>query len=195
MNAKPKPELSPELLLAAYAEGYFPMGGHDGIHWYCPDPRGIIDLAAYGPSRSLRQIIKKSQFEISFNGNFVEVIHGCSVREETWISNEIIEAYTGLHKLGYAHSVETWEKGILVGGLYGVALGGAFFGESMFSKRTNASKIALHYLIDRLRNRGFILLDTQFLNPHLELLGGIEISREEYLAILRKAILLSCIFH
>ncbi len=184
------------LLLSAYAAGYFPMAESrtSSIQWYSPDPRAIIPLNGLNVSRSLRQVIRKKIFEIKIDGAFENVIRSCAMREETWISDEIIESYCELYRRGYAHSVEAWKEGLLSGGLYGVALGGAFFGESMFSISRDASKVALVALVDRLNARGFRLLDTQFSTPHLRRFGTIEIPRSEYLRQLRKAVRLGCSF-
>jgi leucyl/phenylalanyl-tRNA--protein transferase len=182
--------IEPDLLLGGYAAGYFPMAEpHDGeIRWYSPDPRAIIPLDGFKVSRSLRQTLKKNLFEIRLDTSFEEVMRLCAGREETWISGEILRSYVNLHRLGYAHSVETWMEKRLVGGLYGVALGAAFFGESMFSVERDASKVALVRLVERLREKEFELLDTQFITPHLTQFGTREISREEYLVRLKKAI-------
>ena len=151
------------------------------IRWYAPDPRAIIPLDAFHVPRSLRQTIRKGIFEVTVNADFPGVIRACAERgEETWISREIERAYTELHALGLAHSVECWKEERLVGGLYGAALGGAFFGESMFSRETDASKVALVALVERLQARGFTLLDVQYLTPHLARFGAVEISRAEY---------------
>ena len=157
------------------------------IHWYSPDPRAILPLDSFKISRSLKQTIKKKIFDIRFNTAFEKVIRNCSDRNETWISEEIVQSYFELHKLGYAHSIESWHKDKLVGGLYGVALGGAFFGESMFSLMKDASKVALVALVERLSQNGFKLLDSQYITPHLKKLGAIEISRMEYLEKLKFA--------
>ncbi|HNS39094.1 MAG TPA: leucyl/phenylalanyl-tRNA--protein transferase [Promineifilum sp.] len=191
--------LSPELLLSAYAQGVFPMAHEDGqIYWYSPDPRAILPLDGLHVSRSLMRLIRSNEYEVRFNTAFTEVILACAAsglgREETWISDEIVEAYIWLHELGFAHSVETWREGELVGGLYGVGLRGLFAGESMFSRRANASKVALYYLVERLRQRHFSLLDTQFLTPHLERLGAIEISKQRYLALLYEAMAIDARF-
>ncbi len=185
--------LSVDLLLSAYAQGIFPMAHEDGqIYWYAPDPRAILPLDGLHVSRSLMRLIRSGRYEICVNTAFLEVILACAApgpdREETWINDEIIEAYNWLHELGFAHSVEAWEDGELVGGLYGVGLRGLFAGESMFSRRPNASKVALYYLVQRLRERGFRLLDVQFLTPHLQRLGAVEISKRRYLALLNKAL-------
>lgn len=182
--------LESELLLAAYSSGYFPMASarYGDIRWYSPDPRGIIPLDAFRVSRSLRQTIRKKIFEVRFNAAFENVIRNCAGRDETWISEELIQSYLSLYRLGHAHSVEVWHNGMLVGGLYGVTLGAAFFGESMFSRKRDASKVALVVLVERLRERGFELLDTQYITPHLARFGAIEIPRGEYLAILKRAV-------
>jgi leucyl/phenylalanyl-tRNA--protein transferase len=179
-----------ELLLAAYAAGYFPMAHERSgeIAWYSPDPRAVLPLEAFTISRSLRQTFAKNLFALRVNTAFEEVIRECAGRKETWISEDIVQSYLALHRLGYAHSVEAWREDLLAGGLYGVALGGAFFGESMFSRAANASKVALVHLVARLRSRRFELLDTQFVTPHLARFGAVEIPREEYLARLRSAV-------
>jgi leucyl/phenylalanyl-tRNA--protein transferase len=164
------------------------------IYWYSPDPRAIFDLDEFHIPRSLKLTLKKQAFEIRINQRFEEVMRACAAREETWISETIIESYIQLHRAGIAHSVETWKEGTLVGGLYGVALRGAFFGESMFSRVRDGSKIALVYLVNRLKTRGFILLDTQFMTPHLQKFGAREISRDEYLKRLKKALKVTCLF-
>lgn len=169
--------------------------GKEGeIHWFSPELRGIIPLDGLKISRSLQQTIRKKKFAVRINSNFEASIRACAEREDVWISETIIQSYLQLHKLGYAHSVECWNNETLVGGLYGVAIGGAFFGESMFSRVTDASKVALIYLVKRMNERGFVLLDTQYSNPHLLTLGCVEISRHEYLQRLQKAIHLDCHF-
>jgi leucyl/phenylalanyl-tRNA---protein transferase len=182
--------IPPDLLLAAYASGYFPMAdSREGrIAWYSPDPRTIIPLASLRISRSLHQTLRKKIFEVRWDTSFEAVMRACGAREETWISEEIVESYVKLADLGIGHSVETWRDNKLAGGLYGVALGGAFFGESMFSRERDASKVALVHLVERLRARKFELLDTQFMTPHLMQLGAIEIPRETYLEQLRHAL-------
>ncbi len=187
--------LTPELLIMAYQQGYFPMAERNGeTYWHSPDPRAIIPLDKVRFSRSLRKTIAKGIYETRINTAFQEVVIACSEREETWISPEIIDAYTYLHELGFAHSVEAWHKDRLAGGLYGVAIGGAFFGESMFATMNDASKVAFVRLVEHLRKQGFILLDSQYLNDHIESLGGIEISRSEYMSRLEVAIHLPCTF-
>ncbi len=164
------------------------------IGWYSPDPRGVLELESFHIARSLRLTIKKKPFEVVFNQRFESVMRECARREETWISEDIIQSYLLLHRLGFAHSVECLEGDRLVGGLYGVAIGGAFFGESMFSQRRDASKIALAYLVQRLKERGYVLLDTQFVTPHLARFGATEIPRDEYLKRLANAIEQKCRF-
>jgi leucyl/phenylalanyl-tRNA---protein transferase len=182
--------LTPELLVRGYQSGYFPMADpSDGrIGWFSPDPRAIIPLDGLRVSRSLRRTIRNRPFEIASDRDFEGVITACAARPETWISKEILTAYTRLFGLGLAHTVETWREGVLVGGLYGVALGGAFFGESMFSAVTDASKVALVELVRRLRAGGFVLLDTQFMTGHLRTFGAVEVPRDEYLAMLEDAL-------
>lgn len=184
--------LTPELLLTAYAQGVFPMAHEDGrIYWYSPDPRAILPLDHLHTSRSLLRMIRAGRYEVRFNSAFTEVIVACAAagpgREQTWISDEIVEAYIWLHELGFAHSVETWQEDSLVGGLYGISLRGFFAGESMFSRRPDASKVALYYLVRRLRERGFLLLDVQFQTPHLASLGAIEIPQWQYRELLKEA--------
>jgi leucyl/phenylalanyl-tRNA--protein transferase len=164
------------------------------IGWYSPDPRAIFELDGLRVPRSLSLAIKKKPFELLVNSAFEQVMRACAERKETWISEEIIQSYVELHRLGFAHSVECWKGEKLAGGLYGVAIQGAFFGESMFSRMTDASKISLVYLMDRLKARGYELLDTQFVTPHLVRLGASEIAREEYLRRLRKALKKECLF-
>jgi leucyl/phenylalanyl-tRNA--protein transferase len=188
--------LTAELLVRAYCAGVFPMAdSRDGeIHWYAPDPRAIFPLQGFHVPRSLRRTIRKRVYEVRVDTDFPGVIRACADREETWISGEIFRAYTGLHRLGLAHSVEAWRRDELAGGLYGVALGGAFFGESMFSRQADASKVALVELVERLRARGYTLLDTQFLTEHLARFGAIEIARTEYERRLAAALALDCRF-
>lgn len=188
--------LDPEFLALAYRSGYFPMADsrNDSISWYSPDPRAVIPLATFKVSRSLRRVIQKGAFEIKVDTSFAEVIRACADREDTWISDEIVHAYCKMHKKGLAHSVETWTGPDLVGGLYGVSIGGAFFGESMFSRVSGASKVALVHLVNRLKERGFVLLDTQFMNSHVRQFGACEIPRAEYLQELASAINLNVEF-
>jgi leucyl/phenylalanyl-tRNA--protein transferase len=186
-------QLTPRLLFAAYSQGAFPMGHDDGeIYWYDPDPRCILPLDTFHVPRSLAQTIRHGGFEVRFNTAFRQVMLACAEpapgREQTWITAEILAAYCQFHELGFAHSVETWVDGQLVGGLYGVAIGGLFAGESMFSHRQDASKIALVYLVERLRTQGFVLHDTQFMTEHLRRFGAIEIPRAEYQRRLQQAL-------
>lgn len=182
--------IDPKLLLAAYCEGYFPMADQrtGEINWYSPDPRAILELDEFHIHRSLKLVLKRQDFEICIDRAFEDVIKGCANRKETWISETIIRSYVELFKMGFAHSVEVWKENILVGGLYGVAIKGAFFGESMFSKIKDASKIALCYLVERLKNRYYVLLDIQFLTQHLQRFGAKEIPRSEYLKRLENAL-------
>lgn len=169
--------------------GVFPMGDEDGrILWFSPDPRGILPLDRFHVPRSLGRVVRSGRFEIRLSTAFDEVMRACADRGQTWISEEIIASYWRLHRLGHAHSVEAWREGRLVGGLYGVALGAAFFGESMFHRETDASKVALVALVRRLRDRGFRLLDTQWMTPHLRRFGGVEIPRLRYLDLLGQAL-------
>jgi leucyl/phenylalanyl-tRNA--protein transferase len=188
---QPAVEIIPaDLLLYAYCNAMFPMAeSRDGpLYWYSPDPRAIIPLDALKVSRSLRQVIKKKVFEVRVDTAFEQVMRECALRKETWISEQIVQSYLELHRLGHAHSVESWKGNKLAGGLYGVALGAAFFGESMFHTQRDASKVALAFLVDRLKERGFEVLDTQFMTPHLARLGAIEISKDEYVERLKHAI-------
>lgn len=183
--------LKPELLLQAYAAGVFPMAesrDDPEVFWVDPRLRGILPLDGFRISRSLARRIRRGQFRVSFDRAFVGVIDGCAARPETWINETIRSLCLSLHALGSAHSVEIWEGPELVGGVYGITLGGAFFGESMFSTRTDASKVALAYLVDRLRAAGFVLFDTQFITPHLASLGAVEIPRADYRRRLAAAI-------
>ncbi|HIG76343.1 MAG TPA: leucyl/phenylalanyl-tRNA--protein transferase [Bacteroidetes bacterium] len=180
--------LRPSILLHAYRIGLFPMADpddEDRIYWYAPDPRALLPLDGLRVTRSLRQRIRRGTFRVSVDEAFERVISACAApapgREQTWISDEIRWAYTALHRAGYAHSVECWDAdGQLAGGLYGVRLGGAFFGESMFSRQTDASKVALVHLVERLRAGGFALLDVQMQTDHLARMGAVEVSREAY---------------
>lgn len=196
MLPRARQTIDPELLLRTYAAGWFPMGtGRRGrIEWFSPDPRGILPLDAFHAPSRLQRVVRQSRFEVVVNRDFEGVMRACSDRDETWITEDILRSYVTVHRLGFAHSVETWQGGTLVGGLYGVSLGGAFFGESMFHTATDASKVALVALVERLRARGFVLLDTQWLTPHLAQFGGIGIARAEYLDRLAAALTLSCTF-
>lgn len=189
--------LSAELLVYAYSKGVFPMAEHREdaeIFWVEPKKRGIIPLNDFHISHSLRRVIRKGIFEVKTDTAFREVMQNCADRKETWINDQILDSYCNLFDLGLAHSVECWREGNLVGGLYGVSLGGAFFGESMFSKETNASKVALCALVERLKAGGYILLDTQFLTSHLASFGAIEISQKDYLKLLKPALSIKASF-
>jgi leucyl/phenylalanyl-tRNA--protein transferase len=190
-----------ELLLSAYASGWFPMAVDGGeIRWFSPDPRGIIPLDTFHTPRRLARVIRKGVFRIEIDRAFESVMRACAEAERdaddpgTWISDEIVRSYSALHEHGVAHSVETWQGDRLVGGLYGVALGGAFFGESMFHRETDASKVALAALVERLRSRGYTLLDTQWVTEHLEQFGAIELSRSRYLRLLDASLRRDCTF-
>lgn len=188
-------QLLPDVVLEGYRTSFFPMAESDGvIYWHSPDPRAVIPLDSVRVSRSLRKTIAKNIFEIRLDSAFYDVICACCERSDTWISGDIISAYTELHHRGFAHSVETWIDGELVGGLYGIAIGGAFFGESMFSRVSEASKVAFVALTQHLLERGFTLLDTQYINGFTEQLGAIEIPRDEYLMALDYAQQLNCRF-
>ena len=184
--------IAADALLTAYASGWFPMAVGDGdIRWYSPDPRGIIPLDTFHVPSRLARSLRKAGFEIRVNTDFRGVIAACANREDAdgnWIDQEIIESYCGLHAAGCAHSVETWKDGAMVGGLYGVSLQGAFFGESMFHNVTDASKAALVALVDKLRAGGFVLLDTQWVTDHLLQFGAVEIPRRRYLRMLDDAL-------
>ncbi len=183
--------LTPELLLRAYSAGVFPMAesrDDSEVFWVDPRARGIIPLNGFHISRTLRRKILSGRFEITLDQAFEDVVEGCATRAETWINHRIQGLYLDLHAMGRAHSIEVWSNKELAGGIYGVAIGGAFFGESMFSRVTDASKVALAYMVDRVRNAGFALFDTQFITDHLASLGAVEISREDYHARLAEAL-------
>ena len=192
--------LSVDLLVSAYASGWFPMAvGAGDIRWFSPDPRGIIPLDGFHLPRRLARVLRRGSFQIEINRGFEDVIRACALAERdddggTWIDQEIFESYCALHDAGFAHSVEAWQDGKLAGGLYGVALGGAFFGESMFHLVTDASKVALAALVGRLQTRGFLLLDTQWTTEHLEQFGAIDIPRTQYLRLLEQALERDCSF-
>ncbi len=188
-SQKKEQALDPDFLLVAYCNGYFPMATSKTgrIEWFSPDPRAIIPLDSFNLSRSLRRTVLKNTFEIRVNTAFEQVMRCCAKREETWISEEIIQAYVLLHERGFGHSVETWYEGRLEGGLYGVAIGGAFFGESMFSLKKDASKVALVHLVRIMKRNGFTLLDVQFMTDHLRSFGAVEIPRSSYIHLLSKA--------
>tara|TARA_R110002073_G_scaffold308792_1_gene478893 strand:- start:407 stop:1054 length:648 start_codon:yes stop_codon:yes gene_type:complete len=183
--------LSPEILLAAYANGIFPMSesrDDPEIFWVDPQMRGIMPLDRFRISRSLARTMRRGHFTITMNTAFADVVKGCADRDETWINETIFDLYQELHARGDAQSIEVWQNDVLVGGAYGVTIGAAFFGESMFSTATDASKIALAYLVDHLNRCGFTLLDTQFITGHLASLGAIEIPRERYHLALQSSI-------
>jgi leucyl/phenylalanyl-tRNA--protein transferase len=186
------PQLTPELLLHAYAEGLFPMAEQRDdttLFWVSPEKRGIIPLDSFHVPRRLARTARGTRFTLTSDTAFADVMAACGdTREQTWINAEILRLYTALYAGGAAHSVECWENGALVGGLYGVSLGGAFFGESMFSTARDASKVALVHLVEKLRRGGYVLLDTQFLTAHLAQFGAIEIPRALYLAKLSAAL-------
>ena len=189
--------LDPETLLVAYSQGAFPMTDSDGTtRWYTADPRGIIPLDAFHIPRTLQQTIRQGKFEIAINRNFEAIMRACmSVRSDgSWISEQLIAVYCKLHQLGFAHSVEAWQDGQLAGGLYGVSLGAAFFGESMFHHVRDASKVALAALVERLRERNYELLDTQAATSHLKHFGCIEIRAEDYARRLKHALQRKCSF-
>ncbi|MFD2173803.1 leucyl/phenylalanyl-tRNA--protein transferase [Rhodobacter lacus] len=184
-------KLSPDLLLSAYAQGIFPMAAtRDAteLHWFEPRLRGVIPLQNFHISRSLAREIRREKVTIRTDTAFRAVVEGCAARPETWINDALFDLYDALFAMGAAHALEVWEGEALVGGIFGVTLGGAFFGESMFSRRPNASKIALAYTVDRLLRAGFVLFDTQYLTDHLKSLGGVEIPRHVYRKRLEEAL-------
>ncbi len=192
-----KIELTPELIIRAYRAGIFPMAEDakdEDVFWVSPEMRGILPLDGFHLSASLRKAIRKTAFEIKVDTDFAGIIEGCATvgsdRDSTWINHTIRKVYGELFRRGIVHTVEVWDGPDLVGGLYGLAIGGAFFGESMFHRRTNASKMAMAHLVERLRTGGFVLLDTQFVTDHLASLGGVEIPRAEYEDRLGEALLL-----
>lgn len=183
--------ITPELLLRGYANGIFPMAesrDDPEVFWVDPRKRGILPLNGFHMSRSLAKAMRRTEWHLTTDADFEAVVEGCADRADTWINPEIRRLYSALRRSGHAHSMEVWEGTALVGGIYGVVLGGAFFGESMFSRRTNASKMALAGCVDRLQRGGFLLFDTQFLTDHLASLGAVEISRAEYHARLAEAL-------
>jgi leucyl/phenylalanyl-tRNA--protein transferase len=187
--------VTPQILLRAYAAGVFPMAESaedNTLYWVEPEFRGILPLEAFHASHSLSKTVRRGKFEVKVDTAFAEVIAGCAQkspqRRSTWINSRIRSLYTQLHKMGFCHSVETWQEGELKGGLYGVRIGAAFFGESMFSRARDASKVALVHLVARLRIGGFQLLDAQFINDHLKQFGAVEVARNSYQRMLDKAI-------
>jgi leucyl/phenylalanyl-tRNA--protein transferase len=203
--SKPNPfdvEITPELIIRAYRAGIFPMAedaADEDLFWVSPEMRGIIPLDGFHLSASLRKAIRKSPFSVKVDSDFAATIEGCATvgadRNSTWINQTIRAVYGELFRRGVAHTVEVWDGDELVGGLYGLAIGGAFFGESMFHRRTNASKMAMAHLVERLNAGGFVLLDTQFVTDHLESLGGIEIPRAAYEERLANALLVDADWH
>ena len=183
------PQIEPLDLLNAYCEGVFPMGDEDGsISWFRPKMRGILPIADFHLPARFARYFKNHPFEVRWNTAFGDVVRGCADRPSTWINETILDTYEELHRIGHAHSAEVWRNGRLVGGVYGVSIGAAFFGESMFSRETQASKVALTSLQHRLHERGFILHDTQWTTPHLAMFGGHEIPSAQYLKLLHRAI-------
>ena len=183
--------LDPAELLYAYSQGYFPMAvpeDDNEIFWFKPDMRGIIPLETFHVSKNLKRLYKRGHFKLRINGDFEGTMRGCAAREDTWISEDIIASYCKLNEMGYGFSFETWREGQLVGGLYGVAIGKVFFGESMFHKETDASKIALVFLVEFLKENDFRLLDTQYINDHLLQFGAKEVPNEEYEEMLAQAL-------
>lgn len=183
--------LTPEVVLYAYRIGVFPMAHPDDdneIYWYSPNPRAVLPLDTFHVPRNLKKLVRREPFEVVSDRDFKAVIRACAERDSTWISDELVRVYSELNEQGFAHSVECWLDGRLVGGLYGVALGGAFFGESMFHRETDASKVALVHLVRRLRRGGYVLLDTQYATPHLEQFGLKQIPREKYIKLLEEAV-------
>lgn len=184
-----------DLLLEAYFRGIFPMAMENGeLGWFSPDPRAIIPLDNFHVPHGLKRTLRKNAFEIRVDTSFEQVMRACGNRDETWISGEILESYCELFRLGHAHSVETWKDGQLVGGLYGVSLGSVFFGESMFHRVTDASKVALCGLVERMRGSGYKLLEVQWMTPHLKTFGAIEVSRADYMKLLARCMKEKCRF-
>jgi leucyl/phenylalanyl-tRNA--protein transferase len=187
-------------LLRAYRLGFFPMSDpQDGkVYWCQPYKRAVVNLDSYQPSRDVRRLTRKKEFVVTFDKDFAGVINGCAAPRkndpDTWISGEIMEVYIKLHRLGLAHSIESWYQGELAGGLYGIAMGAAFFGESMFSSRSYASRIAFDRLVFHLKQKGYRMLDAQIMNPHLGRLGAVEIEHEEYMVLLSHALKKKIVF-
>jgi leucyl/phenylalanyl-tRNA--protein transferase len=190
--------IDPELLLRAYASGWFPMAQDPSpdapIEWFSPDPRGIIPLEAFRVSSRFARTVRQGRFDVHVDRRFERVMRACAERDETWINEPLLQSYVALHQRGFAHSVEAWHGGRLVGGLYGVSLRGAFFGESMFHTETDASKVALVALVERLRTRGYTLLDIQWVTPHLAQFGAVAIPRRRYLRLLARSLTVECSF-
>jgi leucyl/phenylalanyl-tRNA--protein transferase len=195
----PLAKLDPQTLLEAYTRGVFPMTDRDGqVRWYTADPRGILPLDQFHIPKSLAQLMRSNNcpFEVRINHDFASTMRACmnTRPDATWISEELVRAYHRLHELGFAHSVETWNQGRLAGGLYGVSIGGAFFGESMFHHDRDASKVALVKLVERLKERGYELLDSQAATSHLRRFGCIELPADDYLQLLDRALRKECVF-
>lgn len=181
--------ISADILLGAYTKGIFPMAEDGQLHWFSPEQRGLIPLDdRFKISKSLRRTLRKQPFRVTINQAFREVMEACADRDETWIDDVILESYIELHAMGFGVSVECWDDEGLQGGVYGVAIGQAFFGESMFSRKRDASKVALVHLVDWLREYGFVLLDTQWMTEHLKQFGGYEVPRETYHCLLADAL-------
>ncbi len=180
--------IPPETLLEFYRQGAFPMAGPDGLRLFSPDPRGILPIEGFHIPHGTRKACRESHWELRVDTCFPEVMLACAEREDTWIDETIFHSYLALHKRGHAHSIEIWSRGRLAGGLYGVRIGAAFFGESMFHRVTNASKVALCCLVSLLKKGGFQLLDTQWVTPHLAQFGAVEIPRPAYLRMLFQAV-------
>lgn len=188
--------LQPKNMIRLYSKGAFPMADDitGEINWYLPEIRTIIPLDNYNYPRSLKKTIREENFEFRFDYDFLPVVKACANRDKTWISEKLIGSYLKLKELGYVHTVETWQDGELVGGLYGISFAGAFFGESMFSLVSQASKAALIKLIEHLNEKNFIMLDVQYITPHLEMFGAVEISFEEYNQLLQVSYTRDCVF-
>ena len=192
----PPERLTAVSVLRAYRDGFFPMACGDGrLRWFSPDPRGVLPLENFRLPRGFRRALPRLDFTVTVNTAFEEVVAGCADRPETWIDPAIARVYAELHAQGAAHSVEVWSRGSLAGGLYGVQVGGAFFGESMFSRVSEASKLALLSLVEILRERQFGLLDIQWVTDHLEMFGAVEVRRAVYLRMLQDALVQECVFH
>lgn len=192
----PPERLSAVSVLRAYRDGFFPMACGDGrLRWFSPDPRGVLPLENFRLPHGFRRALPRLDFTVTVNTAFGEVVAGCADRPETWIDPAIARVYAELHAQGAAHSVEVWSRGSLAGGLYGVQVGGAFFGESMFSRVSEASKLALLSLVEILRERQFGLLDIQWVTDHLEMFGAVDVRRAVYLRMLQDALVQDCVFH
>jgi leucyl/phenylalanyl-tRNA--protein transferase len=180
--------ISVDVLVDAYRHGRFLMSHRDGhLYWHDPDPRAVFPLETVHPNRRLQRLIRSGRYRTSFNTAFHEVITACADRDDTWIDHRIVASYEQLHRTGHAQSVETWHRDQLVGGLYGVSIGGAFFAESMFSHMPSAGKVAFHALVDALRRAGYTLLDTQYINPFTAALGAVEVPRSDFRSALAQA--------